>query len=483
MPSYYQISKRKFHEIAIRDHLGTKITFADLETLSRAITRQFSLDTLPPRSVIALQLPNHACWVPVLLAIWENNHIAVPVEPSLPAPRAAQLFHSVGAYGCIHQSQTTPPQSDSDTNLIKKLQWTAISASASSPSAPTPRPDTILIKLTSGTTGFPGQYEFSSAQLQTDCVQICQTMGITPNDLNFAAIPLGHSYGFSNIVLPLLLFGVPLYLTDEILPLSVLQDLEKSQATVFPGNPTLFRSLLALPENKQLPSSLRLFISAGAPLPPDLQDRFHARFGYKIHSFYGASECGGIAYDASECLNLPPGFVGQPMHGVKTTLSSLENGPTDASSFFELTLFSDAVCSGPLGKTDYPGSFQPSDILEKIKFPAPGFRIAGRRSEIINIAGRKVSPIVIETVLQQLEGIEQVVVFSIPSASSRNEDIIAAIVSTHDIPRKTLLQHCQAHLAPYEIPRHFWSVPQIQVDNRGKINRQSLAQKFQNEHA
>ena len=36
---------------------------------------------------------------------------------------------------------------------------------------------------------------------------------------------------------------------------------------------------------------------------------FHDRFGFKIHSFYGASETGGIAYDASDAL-MPDGHVG-----------------------------------------------------------------------------------------------------------------------------------------------------------------------------
>ena len=42
--------------------------------------------------------------------------------------------------------------------------------------------------------------------------------------------------------------------------------------------------------------SLRLCISAGAPLIRQGAGMFSVKFGQKIHTFYGSSECGGIAY-------------------------------------------------------------------------------------------------------------------------------------------------------------------------------------------
>ena len=60
-----------------------------------------------------------------------------------------------------------------------------------------------LLKLTSGTTAAPRAIRFRSAQLLADAEQICDTMGITEADLNFAVIPLSHSYGFSNLITPL----------------------------------------------------------------------------------------------------------------------------------------------------------------------------------------------------------------------------------------------------------------------------------------
>ena len=68
-------------------------------------------------------------------------------------------------------------------------------------------------------------------------------------------------------------------------------------ATVFPSAPAYLQALLKLSQPPSWPASVRLVISASAPLPPDVAAQFRARFGLPVHVFYGASECGGICYD------------------------------------------------------------------------------------------------------------------------------------------------------------------------------------------
>src|SRR5262249_62384676 len=60
---------------------------------------------------------------------------------------------------------------------------------------------------------------------------------------------------------------------------------------------------------------LRLCISAGAPLSSAIATRFQQKFNLPIHSFYGASECGGICYDR-EAGERNEGFVGEAMKSV-----------------------------------------------------------------------------------------------------------------------------------------------------------------------
>src|SRR5262245_49785533 len=63
----------------------------------------------------------------------------------------------------------------------------------------------VHVKTTSATTGTPRFVLFSAKQLKADADNIVQTMGLREDWPNLGVISLAHSYGFSNLVLPLLL--------------------------------------------------------------------------------------------------------------------------------------------------------------------------------------------------------------------------------------------------------------------------------------
>src|SRR5205807_4642145 len=138
------------------------------------------------------------------------------------------------------------------------------------------------------------------------------TMGITRDDVNFGVIPFSHSYGFSNLITPLVCRGVPLVASEDRMPRAILDDLARTGATVFPGMPVFFQAFAEMENAPALPR-LRLCISAGAPLPKNVAARFTKKFGVKIHVFYGSSECGGICFDATDSLEYEVGFVGIEM--------------------------------------------------------------------------------------------------------------------------------------------------------------------------
>src|SRR5208282_6752416 len=68
----------------------------------------------------------------------------------------------------------------------------------------------VHLKLTSGTTGAPRLAAFTAAQLRADLENIVATMGLRRDWPNLGVISMAHSYGFSNLVLALLLEGIPL---------------------------------------------------------------------------------------------------------------------------------------------------------------------------------------------------------------------------------------------------------------------------------
>jgi acyl-CoA synthetase (AMP-forming)/AMP-acid ligase II len=429
----------------------------------RACHFETKIDILHTGEVLAVQIGNHEDWPSILIACLRKRLVVLPLEQSvgnLQRDAALEICRAsaVVSAGTSILRRTSPCSAESRTRHIGTMRF---SDSAESP--------TILLKLTSGTTGTPQAIRFRGEQLLADCNQICATMGISGADLNFGVIPISHSYGFSNLLTPLIALGVPVVLSQDRTPRAVLEDLARTNATVFPGMPLFYHAFCEMDSVPVLPK-LRLCISAGAPLPVSVARKFGEKFGLSIHSFYGASECGGICYDR-DATNEVEGFVGQPMNGV-----DLEMVDARAESS-QICVRSSAIGDGYFPEADETklgdGFFVPDDLLSKT---AKGFRIVGRVSDVINVAGKKVNPAEVEAHLLRFGGVRQAVVFGRES-TLRNEEVAACVVAP-GVTETELLEFCRGALSAWQMPKRIFVVDAVPANERGKISRRQLAQRF-----
>jgi long-chain acyl-CoA synthetase len=263
---------------------------------------------------------------------------------------------------------------------------------------------------------------------------------------------------------------VPIVLSRDRMPRAVLDGLVRTEATVFPGMPIFYQAFCEMEDVPPLPA-LRLCISAGAPLPLEVAKKFRARFGQSVHSFYGSSECGGICYDRTAEL-LEENFVGSAMSNVE-----LELIEPDAESS-RVRVRSGAVGDGYFPDPDEAnlggGVFTPDDLLAR---RGDGFRIVGRVSDLINVAGKKVNPAQVEAALTAFEGVHAAIVFARQS-TLRNEEVAACVVATPQIDEAALVDHCRRRLSGWQVPKRIFFVESIPVNERGKISRRELAERF-----
>jgi len=326
--------------------------------------------------------------------------------------------------------------------------------------------DVVHLKTTSATTGAPRLVAFTASQLLADAQNILETMGLRPDWPNVGLISLAHSYGFSNLVLPLLLHGIPLILSDSALPESL-----RRAATSFPditvaGVPALWQAwhgALAIPAN------VRLAISAGTPLSSALEQSVFAHQGLKIHNFYGSSECGGIAYDATTVPRPDPACAGAPLRHVEVRVG--ENGC--------LAVRSEAVAKGywpQPGPGLSEGVFRTSDLGE---IKSGLVYLNGRASDQINVAGRKVSPESIEDVLRSHAGVRECVVFGVPGVDQQRGELIVACISADPaLKPENLKQYVLAQLPAWQVPRDWWFLEDLAASARGKVSRAEWRKRF-----
>lgn len=430
-------------------------TFSGIEDRAKAF--QHSLDAFHAGEVVAIQIGNHPDWPSIFLACLRRRLVVLPLERSMAERERTAAMKVCGASAVFAFVRGC---AGDEAVLLRTKSHQPPNWRRNQPS---------VLKLTSGTTAAPRAIRFRSEQLLADCENICDTMEITRRDRNFGVIPISHSYGFSNLLTPLLARAVPMTLTSDRMPRAILDGVAISRATIFPGMPVFYESFCELSDPPPLPA-LRLCISAGAPLSSDLAERFRAKFGHVVHSFYGSSECGGICY-VREPQSLP-GFVGPPILGVEIEEMDL------AGEAFTIRVRSRAVADGYFPDPDETrlgsGGFLPDDLLEKT---AGGYRVVGRVSDLINVAGKKVNPAEIEAAILECEGVREAIAFGRESAR-RNQEVAACVVAVKKLCESDVLTHCREHLSGWQVPRRVYFVDTIPINERGKTSRRDLARLY-----
>jgi acyl-coenzyme A synthetase/AMP-(fatty) acid ligase len=332
------------------------------------------------------------------------------------------------------------------------------------PAVPLPPDECVHLKLTSGTTGLPRLIAFTAGQLMADASQIVSMMGLRPDWPNLGVISMAHSYGFSNLVLPLLLHGIPLILAPAPLPEIIRNAAAQESGITLAAVPALWRTWH---EANCIPAHVKLAVCAGAPLPPALEQSIFERNGLKVHNFYGASECGGIAYDATSEPRTDASLAGAPMPGVELSLNE-QNCLRVSSPAVGRTYWPEAADSLRAGQ------YQSSDLAE-LKDGLVYLR--GRLGDQINLAGRKVSPETIERALLLHPGVRECVVFGVPSADESRIETIVALVAG-DAPETQLKKFLLQTLPAWQVPRAWRFVKALPVGPRGKISRAELRSQF-----
>ena len=406
---------------------GAVTTRAMLFAQAGHIATRLAASGLQARDGFAIQLPNSVEFVATFLAAIQLDLVVFPIDRDANDHEVAAMRRHFG----IGKRPNVPP-------------------------------DARLVKLTSGSMAMPKGIVTTEANLIADCTNICDSMAIGAADVNLGAIPFSHSYGFSNLVMPLLVQGTPVVVSNDYLPQSLLEMANAYRCTVAPLIPMVFDHLATTAHGSF--ESVRTFISAGAPLPASTSRKFRERFGIDIHSFYGCSECGGITYDRRGGA-VERGTVGTALEGVALTAEAKR-----------LAVRSGAVAAGYLLDADSfqpfaDGAFVTDDLVEQRE---DEIALIGRAGDLINTAGKKVNPREVEAVLLQIEGVSEAKVYGEP-AGARGEVVAAAIVATPDVTREAVREFCRARLSPHKVPRIVKLIDQMPMDERGKVKRAALS--------
>jgi len=435
---------------------GAPATVADVDALAGLVAGILDRTGHPSGAPLGLLAPNGPGFLAGLLALLRTHRPAVLLDP-LDWPR--KIDETLGPLPILRVARGWP-RSQADFSVIQPEPGDGGRVPAELPAR------TAIVKLTSGSAGEPRGVAVTVEALLADDTALRACTRIAHSDRLMGAIPFSHSYGLSSLVIPALAEGVPLVIPDASGPFAPLEAARRFEATVLHTVPAWIAALVRLIETPRLPDSLRLVIAAGSPLSPSAALTFRRRTGRAVHAFYGATECGGIAYDPQGDAG-ERGTVGEPIPGVKVTL---EPEPGLGPGAGRVAVESEAIGLGYVGDdAPFGGRIVTRDLACS---DGAGLRLLGRVDDMINVHGRKVRPSEVEQVIAGIAGVEGVVVHAFHDAGAVEPSVRAVVACARGaLTGPEILEQCRKRLSAFKVPRSVLFVEELPLTGRGKIDR------------
>lgn len=341
--------------------------------------------------------------------------------------------------------------------------------------------DTAYILLTSGTTGQSKIVARGQKESAIGKQRACAIQKISQKDRCLHIVPFHHGMGISTSLLSPLVGGATVICPKDFIPADFIDLLRRFKPTHYSAGPTLnqgiLRELKKIPPDHLKNHSLRYIRVSSGFLPGDLQRGLESVLGVPVIDSYGMSETGLIA------INLPPkrGSVGIP-HADSLAIIDENGVPLGPYSAGEIAVKDSLLFSGYEGGPEdgesafVNGWFRTGDLgyLDDEGY----LFLTGRKKEIINKGGEKVSPAEIDAVLMDHPRVSDAMTFGIADPVL-GEDIGAMIVPADpQVTEKELRHYLLDRITPFKIPRKIWFVDKIPRTPSGKPQRHAGTKQF-----
>jgi long-chain acyl-CoA synthetase len=388
-------------------------------------------------------------------------------------------------WGKVGTPQTPPPNNPAITThrqfvdgATKPAQWPPIDVD-----------DVALLQYTGGTTGLPKGAMLSHGNL-TSAVSVYDVWGKTaraernnPIERVICVLPLFHIFALTVVLLSSLKRGHLISLHQRFDVEAVMRDIEVKRATAFPGVPTMWIAIAALPDlDKRDLSSLASCMSGGAPLPVEVAKILERRVNMKLKSGWGMTEtCSpgtghpkegpdkpgsiglmlpGIEIDVVALDDpkkvLPPGEVGEIRIRGPNVTKGYWNRPQETAEAF----VGDRFLTGDIGYMDKDGYFY----------------LVDRKKDMIISGGFNVYPQMIEQAMYEHPAVHEVIVIGIPD-DYRGEAAKAFVklrAGAKPFTLDELKVFLTGKLGKHEIPSALDFVDELPRTSVGKLSRHEL---------
>lgn len=243
-------------------------------------------------------------------------------------------------------------------------------------------------------------------------------------------VPFIHIYGTLFGLLYPFLNGLDIILKEHFLPHDLLHLIDEHSLVV--TTPLYIKALNKIGEHKDLSSST--FVSSTGPLDAQSAVTFAHKFNTDVIQIFGSTETGGIAYKTNDET------LWTPLQSVQVSTNE-QSELQIASPFVSDELYEN-------GFKSINGVVQSFDYVELNAHNQ--FKLIGRSSQILKIAGKRYSTIQIEHILEAQEDIAKALVFVEHVDDALKDEILDITLETKTLYTtkqiKQILQHNLSNL-------------------------------------
>jgi len=419
------------------------------------------------------------------------------VNPALPADDYVHYFQYTRCRAAVVDESALPridPLRDSfphlrhlvvvgDPGRHLSFDEVCLAASDSCVNADTHRDDPAIWLFTSGSTGKPKAAVHLQQDLPWNTERYAkQVLGIRRDDVT-ASVPklfFGYATG-TNLLFPFSVGAATVLFSERSEPGTLFDVIERYKPTILTSVPTMIGAMLNSPQGASRDlSSLRLCLSAGEALPPELYRRWKTTFGVEILDGIGSAEMFHI-YISNYPGDVVPGSLGRLVPGYDARIVDAEG--RDAPEGEPGTLWIKGESAAVLYWQAHDSS---KEVLrgdwvvtgDHMRRDAKGcFWYEGRTDDMLKVSGVFVSPFEVENCLLQHPLVAECAVIGYKGPDGLVKPKAFVVLregAGSEVLARELQEFVKRHLASFKYPRAVEFAPSLPKNDRGKIDRRRL---------
>lgn len=336
--------------------------------------------------------------------------------------------------------------------------------------------DLASIVYTSGSTGKPKGVMLSHLNLVSNTRSIVEYLGLVDTDRMLVVLPFHYIYGRSLLYSHFLSCSAVVIDNRFAYPMTVLNTMQRLQATGFAGVPSTFSILLRKTDVKARTfPSLRFVTQAGGGMPATLQtevaETFHPA---RVFIMYGSTEAAPrLTFLDPEALPRKRGSIGKAIPNVEVFVAAADGCRTPRGTEGEIAARGSNIMIGywkdPEGTAEVlrHGLYFTGDLGYEDE---EGYLfLTGRARDIMKSGGHRVTAKEIEDTILQIPGVLETAVIAVP------DEILGEAIKAFVVPidsttnEKAIRNALAARLPSFKLPKFIELRSALPRSESGKV--------------